>query len=317
MSTAPVRLEAAKLTVSYTNTVALRSLEFDVTGRVIALIGHNGAGKSTLIKTALGLLTPSTGSLSAVDAGSGALLTPVDHMAFCPETGAVFADIPVESYLALWCRLKHGDPRYFRGPGRRFIEILSLEPLLKRFGRELSKGQRRRVQTAIGFLTTPRLFLFDEPFDGLDVQRTSELSELIMRESGGMSFVVSSHRMDVVEQIADAVIVLRDGEIAAAGPVDEVVRALAGQSTIISHAARVDELMAELASRFPASLITRIASQVTITGFDTPLAELTAVVRAHGIGEHGIETTRPRLVDAMNFHLRSIQGGPGPGTPPG
>jgi ABC-2 type transport system ATP-binding protein len=227
-------LKAHQLRVAYDSTVALRCPEIQLTGNLIGIIGHNGAGKSTFIKSILKLLPPTSGSLTVSDE-TGPLL-PQEHMAFCPETGAVFSDIPVESYVKLWCRIKHNDPLYYRKESKYFSDLLALEPLLPKLGRELSKGQRRRVQTAIGFLTRPRLFLFDEPFDGLDVLRTRELAEIIQSEKHRTNFIISSHRMDVMERLVDILVVLRGGEFVASGPVAAVCRQLSPTATNLTDA---------------------------------------------------------------------------------
>jgi ABC-2 type transport system ATP-binding protein len=220
-----VVVEARNLAVRYSELVALSIDSFSLEGSVIALLGHNGAGKSTFIKSVLGLLEPVTGALT-VHTPSGELLIPERHMAFCPETGAVFADIAVERYFQLWCRIKHGDARYYRRTGAPYLERLSISELLHLKGRELSKGQRRRVQTALGFMADPRLFLFDEPFDGLDVQRTSDLMEIVEAERQHRAFLISSHRMDVIEKLADKVVVLQQGQVACAGSVRDVCQVL-------------------------------------------------------------------------------------------
>src|SRR5690242_13304508 len=141
-------MEIRGLSVAYDGHVALESESADIRGNIIAVLGHNGAGKSTLIKSILNLLPLTSGTirLRYVDDRGVTPLVPEEHMAFCPETGSVFADIPVESYLKLWCRIKHGDAKYYRRGGSHYMELLSLEPLLPKLGRELSKGQRRRVQ---------------------------------------------------------------------------------------------------------------------------------------------------------------------------
>ena len=227
MTTDPIAYEGSNLVVQYRALQALDIERLKVEGRVVALVGHNGAGKSTLIKTLLGLLSPHRGSISASVAGYGRLV-PERDMAFCPENGAVFADISVEHYIKLWCRIKQGDGKHYRRAGSRYIERLEVAPLLHKKGRELSKGQRRRVQTALGFMGDPKLFLFDEPFDGLDVQRTIELMEIVEEERSQRSFLISSHRMDVMERVADMVIVLRHGRVACTGTVEDVTRALLG-----------------------------------------------------------------------------------------
>ena len=229
MTTTAVSIRAHNLVVRYSDLVALDIPQLDCSGSVIALLGHNGAGKSTLLKTVLGLLEPQAGRVFFTK-NDGSVLKPERDMAFCPENGAIFADISVERYLECWCRITRNDSRYYRTSGSKYVDLLSISELFKKKGRELSKGQRRRVQTALGFMGNPSLFLFDEPFDGLDVQRTNDLMEIVEQERKHRSFMISSHRMDVMERIADKVIVLEHGEVACSGTVSEVCVALTGKN---------------------------------------------------------------------------------------
>lgn len=307
-----IRIAAQNFKVAYDDMVAVSIPDLQLEGNTIAVLGHNGAGKSTLIKTMLGLLPPLTGNLTLYEINSGnsgtpTLLEPHRHMAFCPETGSVFEDISVEDYVRLWCRIKHNDANYFRKGGQRYIELLEVEPLLKKLGRELSKGQRRRVQTAIGFLTEPKLFLFDEPFDGLDVKKTEELAQIMRDAAGRMCFIVSSHRMDVVERLADQALVLCHGEVAAAGSLEEVSSQLAEQSLIISHLHDSESVLRAVAHEFKDFAVTKLGQQITVTGYDLKrniIEDLVARVDQNGAVVSGVI---PNLTDAMNYHLRKIR----------
>lgn len=309
---ASLHIEAHELIAAYDDIVALQIPKLSVAGNIVALIGHNGAGKSTFIKTQLGLHPCKQGHLKSFfhSQSSEILLDPAAHMAFCPEVGSVFSDISVESYVKLWCRVKHSDAAYYRTKGSKYIEALQLAPLLGRKGRELSKGQRRRVQTAIGFLLNPKLFLFDEPFDGLDVQRTSQLADLIREEANAMSFVISSHRMDVVERLADSMIVLKEGKVFAHGNLSAVSSRLAGKSIHIHGNFDRTALSKLLIQKFSSSLITSIGPALTLTGFEADTQSLQSVLIAAGFTGLSLVESLPTLVDAMDVHLRGLGGPP-------
>ena len=300
-----VSLKLDNLKVAYENHVALELPSLELTGNVVAILGHNGAGKSTLIKTLLGLLPPQQGSAQVHLVGNGALTTH-DHMAFCPETGAVFADISVESYIKLWCRLKHNNARYYLQRGKRIIDTLCISPLFKKLGRELSKGQKRRVQTAIGFLCEPLFFLFDEPFDGLDVQKTNELTNLLIDNCDKMAFAVSSHRMDVIERISDVFIVLKEGQIAAIGSHAEVCEILASHSVVVSELKNFDAAALVLRQRLPKLVVSRVGTQLIISGFEADPRAISELLQTLGEGAAHCEKIPVSLVEAMNYHLKEL-----------
>ncbi len=298
-------LSIEKLVVNYGTQVALDIPELAIFGNVVALIGHNGAGKSTLIKSILELL-PYRGRLKLhyQDNEDELALIPEKHMAFCPETGAVFGDISVESYIKLWCRIKQRDAKFYRHEGSEILELLELAPLLPKLGRELSKGQRRRVQTAIGFLTSPKLFLFDEPFDGLDIQKSQQLSDILAAQSERMSMFISSHRMDVVERLADSVIVLKDGLVVAAGSVPYVCSVLCPQSILVSNLASIEQMLHLLREKYPDAVVHRLGEEITLNGAEIAIDELSGFVEAHDRNGARVVESKAGLVEAMSYHLK-------------
>lgn len=308
-----LELSARNLTVAYDKEIALRSAHFNLKGKVIAVIGHNGSGKSTLIKTILGLLAPREGSIEAAWRTSEKdrlLLVPEEHMAFSPENGAVFSDMSVESYVKLWCRIKHRSANYYRREGAEYIEKLEVAPLLSKLGRELSKGQRRRVQSAVGFLCRPKLFLFDEPFDGLDIVQSTHLTNIMLEQASQMAIVVSSHRMEVVERIADLIVVLEAGRVVTYGSVEEVCSMLCGHSVVISGekvvGREVLDLVSRLRERFYSCFISHIGSEVSITGTEINLDQLREFFVDQQLDDVTVKFVRPSLVDAMHYHLKKV-----------
>jgi len=302
-------LDGSDFEVNYKDSFSLQTRALNIAGNVIAIIGHNGAGKSTLIKSILGLLPIAHGTLKASLMVQKEIryLTPEKDMAFCPENGSVFSDISVESYVKLWCRLKHNDANFYKKAGSVYCDLLKITPLLPKLGRELSKGQRRRVQTAIGFLTNPKLFLFDEPFEGLDVEKSHALTETINDHRSKMAFIISSHRMDVIERLADAVVVLHEGRIISTGSVSTVCEEIAGQSITLHCESHDDELLSLIREKFANCLVVRIENDITVTGKGLDVRTLTNFLNEKRRENILSQATRPTLIDAMNYHLRTFR----------
>ena len=308
-----LRIVARDLEIAYGSFTALRIPQLKLGGKVIAVIGHNGSGKSTFIKSVLGLLPPRRGVLRAVltEDGERTVLEPSRDMAFSPENGAVFAELSVEAYVKLWCRIKLNDGNYYKKQGAKYLEKLGVAGLLPKLGRELSKGQRRRVQTAIGLLTKPRVFLFDEPFCGLDIQQSSELANIMNEETSRMSLVISSHRMEVVERLADLVVVLENGRVLTTGTVDDVCKELCEKSVVIHEPENPhylsEQVFSALRREYSNCLVNRIGGNVSITGENFDIDSLRSILIQLNLSNAKLDLVRPSLVDAMNYHLMRLR----------
>jgi ABC-type multidrug transport system ATPase subunit len=308
-----IQIQAQDLHVRYENTVALDIPSLKIKGTVIAVVGHNGSGKSTFIKSLLELLTPSSGYLQAFISSDNiseipSRLVPENDMAFAPEDGSVFEDITVEQYVQLWCNIKHRDPNYYKKQGSSYIEKLNVSSLFPRLGRELSKGQRRRVQTLVTLLIQPKLLLLDEPFDVLDIVQTNLLNEVLSEELKGKGLIISSHRMDVIERLADMVLVLNKGEIVAHGSLSVVSEELCEQSIVISQDSKeidVSQISTALRGQFASCVINKIGENLVISGKGICLTELNQFFKNENLNGIQIKTTPPSLMDAMNYYLKN------------
>ncbi len=302
-----ITIEAKDLVVSYGKFEALNIPYARLEGNVIAVIGHNGSGKSTFLKTVLKLLEPSQGSVECFNAEGDSLVPELD-MAFAPEEGAVFADLAVKDYFRIWCQLKQNDEDYYKHQGASIIDEFELGPLMEKKGSALSKGQRRRVQTAIGFIANPNLFIFDEPFDGLDVKQTVQLAEIIQDKAVRIPMIISSHRMEVVERVADTVIVLKDSNVVAEGKLDKVSSSLCGKSIYISsNNGDVDKLLSKLSlfkETYSNCLVSRLGSSISITGKEIEIKQIESFLVKHCQFVTNVSESAPSLVDAMNFFLQ-------------
>jgi ABC-2 type transport system ATP-binding protein len=185
---------------------------------LLGFIGPNGSGKSTLLACAAGLVRPEGGELAWND-------RVVDGEArrravfFMPDGIAPWADHHVHAVIATWRALA----RRTEADARDRVRALSLDGLLARAVRELSKGERKRLLIALALLAAQPVLLLDEPFDGLDLRQLRDVADLLRAEARlGRTIVLSLHQLADAPRVCDRLALLDDGRIVAEGTLDEL-----------------------------------------------------------------------------------------------
>ena len=199
-------------------------------GKVTALMGASGGGKTTVLRLIGGQYRAQSGSLT-FDGQEVASLNPTDlyavrrRMGMLFQFGALFTDLSVFDNVAFPLR-EHTD---LSEPMIRDIVLMKLEAVGLRGARDLmpsevSGGMARRVALARAMALDPELIMYDEPFAGLDPISLGTAARLIrqLNDTLGLTSVIVSHDLDETFHIADQVIVLANGKIAAQGTPDEV-----------------------------------------------------------------------------------------------
>jgi ABC-2 type transport system ATP-binding protein len=225
----------------YGRTVALAGLDAEIGTGITGLLGSNGAGKTTFLSLVLGLRSRDEGDLAVLgEDPAGAGIDVRARIGYAPE----HHDLPVELTAADLVRHlaeMHLLPR--RAAVQRANDALWLvglgEERFRHVG-SMSTGQRQRVKLAAAIAHDPELVLLDEPTDGLDpIQRIG--SEF------GMHIVVSSHHLEEVERICDAVVIVEGGVVVHAGTLADLRRGPKG--LVVEVDERADELAALLSGR--------------------------------------------------------------------
>ncbi len=232
------------------------SASFEAPAGVTALFGRSGSGKTTLVDIVAGLARPrrgrvEVGGATLLDTGRG-----VDLPRHRRRIGYVFQDARLFPHLSVRQNLLFGRwfaPRREDGPGLPAVaDLLGIGHLLARRPAGLSGGERQRVAIGRALLAKPRLLLMDEPLAALDDERKAEILPFIerLRDEARVPILYVSHSVAEVARLADTLVVLEAGRLAASGPLDEVlgrldVPALAGareagsvlRATVRSHEA--------------------------------------------------------------------------------
>ena len=223
---------------------ALDGLSFDVRrGEVFALLGPNGAGKTTMVRILTGIHEPDHGSVRfSLD---GAPWQPGRRdLGYLPEERGLYADATVRRTLAYFGELRGLTREDARRAGDAWLARLGLAERADEAVKTLSKGNQQKVQLVVAVLHAPRLAILDEPFSGLDPLNQELFCELIRElAASGTTVVLSAHQMELVERLADRVLLIAGGREVLAGTVDELKRAGRESARLRLRVRHVPELL--------------------------------------------------------------------------
>ena len=218
---ASIALRADGLGKKYRGRSALSDCTLDVpAGRVVGLVGPNGAGKTTLLHLAVGMLTPTTGTIEVLGGQPGSGPDQLRKVAFVAQDTPTYAGLSVADHLKLGAKL---NPNWDADLARDRIDELGLEPR-QRAGK-LSGGQRAQLALTLALAKRPDLLILDEPVASLDpLARREFLTDLMAHVAENeTSVVLSSHLVADVERACDYLIVLCASRVQVAGEVEHLL----------------------------------------------------------------------------------------------
>ena len=207
-------IETHDLCKQYGNALRVAHLDLDVPeGSVYGFLGPNGAGKSTTLKMILGLVRPTAGDIRVL----GKKMDGGNRLAVLRQVGSLIESPSYYGHLTGEENLR--IVQTLRGvPEKNIREVLQIVRLDGQRGKKLahySLGMKQRLGLAAALLGYPKLLILDEPTNGLDPAGIQEMRELIcsLPERFGMTVVVSSHLLSEIDQMADHVAIIREGEL--------------------------------------------------------------------------------------------------------
>ncbi len=214
----------------YATVTAVDDLSFAIEpGEIYALLGPNGAGKTTLVRMLVGILQPDSGTV-----GFAAGLDRRLHVGYLPEERGLYPDQPILRTLEYFGTLYRMPAKEAREAALAWLERLDLADRAQEKLDALSKGNQQKVQFVSAVLHRPRLLILDEPFSGLDPLNQElflDLIEELRRE--GATILLSAHQMNLVEAIADRILVIDHGRPALHGTMAEIRARAASREKII------------------------------------------------------------------------------------
>ncbi len=224
-------VSARDLRVRYEDREVLHGLTFDVRrGETLVVIGGSGSGKSTMLRTLVGLEKPSAGQVRIKDvdlakASASELDTIRKRIGLAFQGGALIGSLSVGGNIALPL-LEHSnlERSTIEVMVRIKLEQVGLSGFEQYFPSQLSGGMRKRAAFARAMALDPEILFFDEPSAGLDPITAAGIDDLIrsLKKAYGLTMVVVTHELASAFLIADRIVLIDRGNIAAMGPVEEV-----------------------------------------------------------------------------------------------
>ena len=243
-----IALEACNLkkTYRFKNQIvaAVKNVSLNIGyGEVVAFLGPNGAGKTTSIKMMAGLIKPDAGWTKI----SG--INPHQNPNALEKLGAVLEGnrnvywrlTPQENleYFGVLKGLTHSQARK---SGIALLEKFGLQQKRRTAVQQLSRGMQQKLAFAVALVHKPQVLLLDEPTLGLDVEATEDV-KILIREiaASGCAILLTTHQLDIAEQLADRIAIIQRGEIITELPTDELIRKFSGKAYKIEMESVLDE----------------------------------------------------------------------------
>lgn len=220
---------------SYGTTDAVKEVSFEIKpGEILGFLGPNGAGKTTTIKMCCGLLIPDQGAITienfdmakSPEAAKKLLgYVPDEPFLYDKLTGRQFLDFVSEIYAV--------EPADFDERLNEWLEALDMIEKIDELIGSYSRGMKRKIALMAGMIHNPKVLLLDEPTLGLDAVSAKKSKEIIRKMAKqGTAVLLTTHVMEIAEQICDRIAVISHGKIIAEGTLEELRNQAAQQGTL-------------------------------------------------------------------------------------
>lgn len=219
-----MELKITNLTKNFNDVVAVSNISYTMTAGVYGLLGVNGAGKTTLMRMLCTLLKPSNGSIT----WDGRNIFEMDGeyrriLGYLPQDFGYYPDFTVYDYMMYVASIKGLRPVTAKQRTKSLLKQVGMEKESNKKMKKLSGGMKRRIGIAQAMIGNPKILILDEPTAGLDPNERIRFRNLISELSEERLVLLSTHIVSDIEYIANEVLLMRDGEIRAAGTSQELI----------------------------------------------------------------------------------------------
>ncbi len=245
-------IDIRNVSKTYGPKVAVKDLSLSVpAGELFAFLGPNGAGKTTTIKMLCGLLFPSTGTVSV---GGFDLVSHGDRaralVSYVPDQPYLYEKLTGREFLQFTADLYGMPPERTRDKIAEVIELFHLDDFADDLTERYSHGMRQRTVFAAALVHEPKLLIADEPTVGLDPKSIRELKTLLRKLADeGMTVFLSTHTLDIAQELADRIGIIDHGRLLGCGTFAELKQLTASNGNL-------EDLFLKITQERPAELAT-------------------------------------------------------------
>lgn len=224
-------VQVEEITKTFGKTKAVNNVSFNIEkGRIFGLLGPNGAGKTTTLRMMNHILTPDSGFITINGQAAGPETQKM--IGYLPEERGLYKKMKVEEQLIYLTQLKGMSHSGAKSAIHYWLERFNASDWKKKEIGELSKGMSQKIQFIATIAHNPDIYIFDEPFSGLDPINSETLKEIIIElKEQGKTILFSTHRMEQVEQMCDDICLFNRGKAVLQGKLREI-KAAYGKNTI-------------------------------------------------------------------------------------
>lgn len=238
-------LDVQNITKKFGDFTAVDRVSFSVEpGRIFGILGPNGAGKTTSIRMMNYITIPDEGEITIKGIPVGRKTQPM--IGYMPEERGLYKKMKVGEHLIYLAQLKGMNTADAKKALRYWLERFEAIDWIKKEVGELSKGMQQKIQFIATIVHDPDIYIFDEPFSGLDPINSELLKQVILElKSNGKTIIFSTHRMEQVEQMCDDIVLYNQGRTILQGKVQEIKQSFGKRTVVLEFdgdASFLDEL---------------------------------------------------------------------------
>ena len=215
-------VEVNHVVKSYADKAVVNDVSFSVNqGEIFGLIGPNGAGKTTTIRMIMDIIKPDSGEVRILGDRLGEAIK--NKVGYLPEERGLYRKLSTIDSIVYLASLKGMDKRLARKKAEELLQNVDMLPHKEKKIEELSRGMGQIIQFLVTIIHDPQLVILDEPFAGLDPVNTESLKTMILElKNQGKAIILSTHRMNEVEELSDRILMINVGRAVLYGELAEI-----------------------------------------------------------------------------------------------